>query len=112
MTTVTAINNIDSGFTDTDTTPTQQSFRRWTAGLVVSAVFGGIFGLSGITLGVLTLGALVPTTTSIYTIGTVLIGTSFILFGLGAHCLDKSEAADEARRLEYCRSNGLKDDAR
>src|SRR5687767_8575791 len=96
MTTVTAINNIDSSFADTRSTPTQQSFRRWTAGLFVSAVLGGVSALIGLAVGVLTIGELIVPSTSLYTIGTILIGASFIFFGLAAHCLDKSDAADKA----------------
>ena len=110
MTTATAINNIDRSFADASSTQTQESFRRWTAALFVSAVLGGVSGLSGLTIGVLTIGELIVPSTNLYTIGTVLIGASFIFFGLAAHCLDKSDAADKAIRLEYCRQNGLKDD--
>ena len=110
MTTFTAFNKIESSVAASHTTPLRESMRRWTAGLFVSAFLGGVAGLGGFALGFLTfLGFLAPIT-SLYTVTTVLIGASFILFGLAAHCLDKSDAADKAGRLEYCRQHGLKDD--
>lgn len=108
MTTATAINKI--GFDDGNMTPMQRSLRRWNARLFVSAFFAIVSGLGGLTIGFLSTVELVVPSTTHYTIGTVLIGASFILFGLAAHCLDKADAADKAIRLEYCRLHGLKDD--
>lgn len=110
MTTFTAFNKIDGSLAGSDTTPTEESVRRWTAGLFVSAVLGAMSGLGGLTLGFLTFLGLTLPSTGIYATGTMLIGASFILFGLAAHCLDKSDAADKAIRLEYCRQHGLRDD--
>ena len=110
MTTVTAMNKIDQGLTDRNRTPKQQTLRRWTAGLFVSAFLGVVSGFGGLALGFLTMGGLVVTSTGLYTFGTVLIGASFIMFGLAAHCLDRADAADKEIRLEYCRQHGLKDD--
>lgn len=110
MTTVTAINKIDRGLTDSSITPIQQSLRRWTTGLFVSAMLGAVSGLVGLTIGFLTIGELIVPSTSLYTVSAVLIGASFILFGLAAHCLDKADGADKAIRLEYCRQHGLKDE--
>jgi hypothetical protein len=112
MTTVTAISEIDRGLADSSTNSTtliQQSIKHWTAGLFVSAVLGGVSGLGGLTLGFLTIGELIAPSMGLYMTGTVLLGASFLLFGLAAHCLDKADAADKAIRLEYCRQHGLKD---
>jgi hypothetical protein len=110
MTTVTAINNVDHGLTDGGPITMQQSLRRWNTGLFVSGALGAISGLIGLMIGFLTLIELFAPTTKVYTIGTVLIGASFILFGLAAHCLDRVDATDKAIRLEYCRQHGLKDE--
>ena len=107
MTTATAINNVERSLADSGAMPIRQSIQRWTAGLFVSAVFGAISGLGGLTLGFLTMSELVRPSTNLYTMSTLLIGASFILFGLAAHCLDKRDAADKANRLEYCRQHGL-----
>lgn len=110
MTTITAINEISGSLAMGNTTPLQQSLRRWNVGLFVSAVLGAVSGLVGLTIGFLTLLELVVPSTTLYTISTVLIGASFVLFGLAAHCLDRADAADQAVRLEYCRQHGLKDE--
>ena len=110
MTTVTAMNKIGGSMVDSDATTMQQSLRRWSAGLFVSAVLGAVSGLVGLTMGFLTLLELFVPTTTLYTVSTVLIGASFILFGLAGHCLDKTDAADKAIRLEYCKQHGLKDE--
>ncbi len=107
MTTATAINNIDSGVTNASPITLQQSLRRWNTGLFVSGGLGAVSGLVGLMIGFLTLIEQFAPTTKIYTIGTVLIGASFILFGLAAHCLDRADATDKAIRLEYCRQHGL-----
>ena len=79
MTTVAAIDEMGGSLANRSTTPVQQSLRRWNACLFVSGVLGAVSGLSGLTIGFLTLlGIFVPSTT-LYTIGTVLIGTSLIL---------------------------------
>ena len=110
MTTFTAINKIDRSLAGSDTPSREGSVRSWTAGLFVSALLGAMSGLGGLTLGFLTFLGLIAPGTGTYAAGTMLIGASFILFGLAAHCLDKSDAADKAIRLEYCRQHGLKDD--
>lgn len=110
MTTVTAINKIGGSLANGNTTRMRQSLRRWNAGLFVSAVLGALSGLVGLTIGFLTLLELVVPSTTLYATGTVLIGASFILFGLAAHCLDKADGADKAIRREYCRQHGLKDE--
>ncbi len=110
MTTVTAINEIEHGVSHGSVSPMQRSLRRWNTGLFLSAVLGGIVGLGGLTIGFLTFGGHIDSSTSLYTMSTVFIGASFILFGFAAHCLDKVDAADRALRLEYCRQHGLKDE--
>ena len=109
MTTVTAINGIDRSVGGSITSPNGDTLRRWTIALFVSAVLGGVSGLGGLTVGFLTMAELVAPSTNLYTISTVLIGASFLLFGLASHCLDKAEVADKAIRLEYARQHGLKD---
>jgi hypothetical protein len=103
MTTFTGFNDIERSVAPSHTTPTRESMRHWIAGLFVSALLGGIAGLGFLMF----LGFIAPMTSG-YTVATVLIGVSFIFFGLAAHCLDKSDAADKALRLEYCRQRGLK----
>ena len=106
---MTAINNTENIPADSDSTTAPETFRHWTAGLFVSALFGTLSGLGGLTLGFLTFIGLILPSTSLYTTSTLLIGASFVLFGLAAHCIDKADAADKAIRLEYCRQHGLKD---
>jgi hypothetical protein len=110
MTTVTAIDEIGGSLLDRSTTPAQQSLRRWNAGVFVLAVLGAVSGLVGLTIGFLTLLEIFVPSTTLYTISTVLLGASFILFGLAAHCIDRADAADKAMRLEYCRQHGLTDE--
>ena len=110
MTSVSAIDNVERSLGDSMTTPAQNGRRRWNAGSFVSAFFGFVCGLGGLTIGFLTVSELTVPSTGLYTSGTVLIGTSLILFGLAAHCLDKADAADKAMRLERCRQQGLKID--
>jgi hypothetical protein len=109
MTTATAFINFDRDRADRSMTPAKHKLRRWVEGLFVSAFLGALAGLVGLTIGFLSLTELIVPNTSLYTIGTVLVGASFILFGLAAHCLDKTDAADkEIRREEYSRQQGLK----
>ena len=109
MTTVTAINKIGESIAEQKTMPVQLTLRRWNASLFVSVVLGIVSGLAGLTIGFLTLLEIVVPSTTLYTIGTVCIGTSFVLFGLAAHCIDKADAVDKAIRLEYCRQHGLRE---
>ena len=106
---VTALNNTASSLTDVRMAPIPQTFQHWTAALFVSAILGAVSGLLGLALGFLTVAGLIVPTTSLYATATLLMGVSFILFGLAAHCLDKADAADKAIRLDYCRQNGMKE---
>ena len=111
MTTVTGFMNINRDVTEDGLPLAKQKLRRWVEGLFVSAVLGALSGLGGLTIGFLSLSELIVPSTSLYTIGTVLIGASFILFGIAAHCLDMSDAADKAIRMEeYSRPRGAKDE--
>lgn len=110
MTTATAINDIGREIPYDDSTSARRSLRRWSAALFITALLGGVSGLAGLTVAFVSLVELVIPSTTLYTTGTVLIGASFILFGLTAHCIDKIADADTARRLDYCRQHGLKDD--
>jgi len=110
MTTVTIIDEIHAGLNDIGMSPLRSSLRRWNVGLIVSALFGTALGVGGLTIGFLTFGEFILPNTSLYTISTVLIGASFVFFGLAAHCLDKADAAEKAVRLEYCRNHGLQDE--
>lgn len=111
MTTVTGFMNINRGIADSSLTAPKQKMRRWAEGLFVSAFLGALSGFVGLTIGFLSLSELIAPSTSLYTISTVLIGSSFILFGLAAHCLDKTDAADKAIRMEeYSGQPGPKDE--
>jgi hypothetical protein len=113
MTTVTGFMNINRDVADDSMPPAKQKLRRWVEGLFVSAFFGAFSGLAGLTIGFLSLSELIVPSTSLYTISTVLIGASFILFGLAAHCLDKTDAAEKAIRMEeYSQPRGPKDEER
>lgn len=110
MTTFTAFNKMDSTLSANFATPTEDSVRRWTAGLFISVIIGAASGLGGLVLGFLTLFGVLQPSTGTYTTNTMLIGAAFIFFGLAAHCLDKAAAAEKAIRLEYCRQHGMKDE--
>jgi hypothetical protein len=110
MTTITAIDDMGGRLADEKTTPMRQRLRRWNTGLLVSGVLGIVSGLAGLAIGSVTMLEFVVPNTTLYTTGTILIGGSFVLFGLAAHCIDKADAADKALRLEYCRQHGLKDE--
>jgi hypothetical protein len=112
MTTAAAVNEIKRGLASVSTTPQKSSLRSWNAGLFLSAIFAVVSGIAGLAIAVLAMGSVIAPSTNLYTVGTVLIGASFILFGLAAHCLDKAHDADKAMRIEYCRRHGLKDDDR
>jgi hypothetical protein len=104
---VTAIREIDGDLIDPVSSSRRQSVRVWTMALFLSVITGSITGLAGLAIAFVTLSGLIAPRTTIYTISTLLIGASFILFGLAAHCLDKEDAADKASRLDYCRQHGL-----
>ena len=109
MTTVNAINNIGYSSTDAGAPLTSRTLRRWTAALFLSVLFGAVSGLGCVVVGFVTLGEFVVASTGFYTTGTILLGLTFVLFGLAAHSLDKVDAADKAMRLDYCRRHGLRD---
>ncbi len=108
MTNVTAIDRMV--LERMDLTPMHRSSRRWNAVLFVSMLFGAAFFLGCLAIGLLTAGEFIAPSTSLYAASTILIGGSFILFGLAAHCLDKINASEKAIRLEYCRQHGLMDE--
>ena len=110
MTTIAALNNMDGRAANDDATPIRRSLRCWNAGLFTSGVLGALSAVLGITMGFVMLLELVVPSTTLYATGTILIGGSFVLFGLMAHCIDKVDAADKALRLQYCREHGLKDE--
>jgi hypothetical protein len=93
---------------DPDMHRLEMSLRRWTAGLLISAVLGGLTGLTGLGIGALSILG-VAHETSVVTLGTLSIALSFPLLILAAHCLDKVDACDKAIRLERCRKTGFKD---
>lgn len=106
---ITVMDRSDQRIAGSVAAPIPRTLRRWTAGLFVSVILGAMSGLAGLVTGFLTLTGIVTPSTALYTTGTVLLGASFVLFGLAAHCLDKADAADKAMRLEYCRQHGLQD---
>ena len=95
--------------TDREATPSRRTLRRWNTGLLTAAVLGILTAMSGLVLGILTIGGYIDPGTGPYTTGVMLVGASFIFFGLAAHCLDKSDAVDKAIRQEYCKKHGLED---
>ena len=81
--------------------------RRWTAGLFISAIAGGLSGLIGLVMsGAAELGV-VEHTDKAYAAGTLLIGASFLLFGLAAHCADKRQETEKALRFEAYRRHTM-----
>ncbi|HVF30587.1 MAG TPA: hypothetical protein VNA22_06430 [Pyrinomonadaceae bacterium] len=82
---------------------------RWRAGMSLAALSGAMTGLAGLALALVNAFGVALSTTSLYSIATLLIGASFVFFGLAAHCLDRADAEDKASRIEYCRRHGLKD---
>ena len=42
--------------------------------------------------------------------GSWLFALAFPLWIFGAHCFDKAEGIDKARRIEYCQQHGMTDD--
>ena len=105
----TALSSIRSGTAGFTIGPRSSAIQRWTAALFVLAIFGCLAGLGGFCLWLLSMIGLIAATTNLYTVGTLLIGASFVLFGLSAHCLDRVDAADKSIRVEYCRQHGLGD---
>ena len=83
-------------------TSLQRSLRRWNVGLCVLAFIGAATALGGLTIGFITLSELAAASTKLYTCAAILIGCSFVSFGLAAHCLDKGDALDKQVRLERC----------
>ena len=91
------------------TTPLHISLKRWNVSLFLSALAGVVSGVGGIAIGFLAFGELISPSAGVYTKSAILVGSSFILFGFAAHCLDEAEAVNKAMRLDYCLQNGLKD---
>ena len=85
-----------------------RTVRSWTAGLFLTGILGALSGICGLGLGSLAALNVLASSSAIYATGTILIGASFVLFGVAAHCIDKAGAAVKAARLERCRRNGLK----
>lgn len=112
MTNATAINSIGPELACSDNSTLQRSLRRWTAALFTTAIFGAVSGLVGLAVGIVTFLELVAPSTALYTTSTFLIGASFILFGLTAHCVDRVDAFDKELRLEYCRYRSLHEQRR
>ncbi|HUR98908.1 MAG TPA: hypothetical protein VMZ26_12650 [Pyrinomonadaceae bacterium] len=105
---VTAINEVERGLSDIDATQLKSALKRWSVGLFISALLGVASGLGGLVIAFLAMSDLIRVSSGAYTTSAILVGASFILFGVGAHCLDMADAADKAIRLETCRQNGLK----
>ena len=76
---------------------------------MVSALIGVFSGVTGL---LINLFFLLPIAENKGLMGFLLalLVAAFPLLGLTAHCLDRLCALDKARRLEYCRQNGLADD--
>ena len=104
-----ASGTIRSRIATQETASSEGGGRRWRAGLGIAAVAGTGAGTAGLGLTFLSALGATPLTTRLYTITTLLIGASFVLFGIAAHCFDRADAEDRALRIEYCRRHGLKD---
>ena len=85
---------VSDGANDCTITSSQKQRRRWTAGLLLSAVLGAVAGLGGLGIVLLTIIGVAGSSTSLSTLSTLMIGTSFMLLGFAAHCIDKVDAAD------------------
>ena len=82
---------------------------RWTAGVFASFAVALTTGLAGFAFLILSQFGVGSAGSTLSTIGAVLMIASFLLFFLGAHCLDRADAADKAIRREFCREHGLDD---
>ena len=109
MTKLVAIDAIDFEADDFPKTHLKRRLRRWNVGLCVLGFYGLAAGLGGLTIGFLTIAELVSPSTKLYTCSALLIGGSFILFGLAAHCLDQADALDRRIRLQQCKSVAVMD---
>ena len=83
------------------------SLDRWKRTLCVSAVLGGIWGVVGMTLGLLSLLGLLKVDGWLDDLGTVSLVVAFPLIILAAHSLDKAYEIDKAMTIEYCRHTGM-----
>ena len=91
-------------------TALEARLERWKFMLLVSSVCGGVCGLVGMTLGLMSLLGLLNGYRLLDDLGTVLLVCAFPLIILAAHCLDKAYEADKAITYEYFRRTGMIDD--
>lgn len=93
-----------------DNKAAQTNLTRLYFGAVIGAAGGFLAGIVGLTLkAVAWIEAGDAVSQSINLASTALLVAMFSLWALCAYFLDKIEQAEKARRIEYCRKNGLSD---
>jgi hypothetical protein len=80
---------------------------QWTIGVFASFAVAATAGLAGFAFLTLSQFGVGSAGSTLSTIGAVLMIASFLLFFLGAHCLDKADAADKAIRRELGREHDV-----
>lgn len=78
----------------------ETALMRWNWAFVFSAVLGGITGLAGTTIGMLSLLRLLSDHQKNDNFGTVLLVAAFPLLVFAAHCLDKAHETEKAIRKQ------------
>lgn len=88
----------------------EKSRTRWVIGLFLSAIFGCLAALIGLSVSVLSLFDILDDSSRLGHAGTWLVAAFFPLMALASHSLDKADELGKAIRLEYCRRHGLQDE--
>ena len=88
-------------------TTLEASLQRWKFMFVASSICGGVCGLLGMTLGLMSLLRLLTSYKILDGLGTALLVVAFPLIVLAAHSLDKAYEADKAITIENCRRTGM-----
>ena len=90
-------------------TALEASLENWKLTLVVGSVFGGICGLVGMILGLMSLLGFLNNYPLLNGAGTLLLVIAFPLIILAAHSLDKAYEIDKEITIQYCRQTGMTD---
>ena len=108
MDTTMAPGDIESTAGNSEVVSRRHALQAWNLGLIVSGIGGFVTGVCGIAIGFAAALGLTIEGPTLYITTTILIGASFVLFGIAAHCIDKANSVERAIRLERCRKHGLK----
>ena len=79
----------------------------WTAAIVPCFTGSGVTLAAGLAVSILSWTGLIHTSRLVAYLAVGLLLAAFVLMFLGAHCMDRRDAAEKAERLEQSRREGL-----